>query len=129
MTTSNGVVGRLRSLGVQLRRMIDGASFVRDGYVRVLDPGYLVSQLGEAADALDAAEAQVTRLTEALRPFAEHDAGIVEAVGVFSIPDEHPLLGIGLGNDWRPSVTVGDFRRARAALVDNETPAKTSTGE
>lgn len=77
-----------------------------------------------AADAVRdgiALEAEVTRLREALEPFAEHDTGAVEAVGIFSIPDEHPLLGTGLGNDWRPSITVGDFRRARSAL-SKDTP-------
>jgi hypothetical protein len=120
MTTSNGVVGRLRSLGVQLRRMIDGASFVRDGYVRVLDPGYLVSQLDEAADALDAAEAQVTRLTDALRPFA-----------VDRLPSTKPSIIDYNRHGLRCAMSPMEVAQTRAfrALEDNPSPANTSTGE
>lgn len=87
----------------------------------VLSVGEHVTKRSEYLARAEAAEAEVTRLREALEPFAEHDTGAVEAVGIFSIPDEHPLLGTGLGNDWRPSITVGDFRRARSAL-SKDTP-------
>lgn len=91
----------------------------------ILDYNEVIPAFGRYVDAIKAERhelrAEVTRLREALEPFAEHDTGAVEAVGIFSIPDEHPLLGTGLGNDWRPSITVGDFRRARSAL-SKDTP-------
>lgn len=70
------------------------------------EAGASVSVMNGAAAELRRLSAEVQELRAALRPFAEHDVGVVSDP-VFTIPDEHPLLGNGIGNDWHPPVTVG----------------------
>lgn len=107
MTEDEKLVAALRD-GIAVRSMETA-----DGLMP--DLGVTVQLMQEAASAISRLSTEVQELRAALRPFAEHDVGVVNDT-VFTIPDEHPLLGNGLGNDWRPTVTVGDFRRARAAL-------------
>lgn len=69
----------------------------------------------QAADRIEALSAKLKLAEAVLEPFAKFDVGLADE-GIFSIPDGHPLLGEGLGDSWRPAVTVGDFRAARATL-------------
>lgn len=79
------LAGSLTGLATQLRRMIDGAAFVKDGYVRVRDPDYLITRFEHAAKAipsllsdLEAAEAKldaVTRERDEWRTVAGYEAG------------------------------------------------------
>lgn len=115
MTSDKGVVERLRPSAVVDETVGMAVRALRAEGLAML-AGSLNEWLVENNSLKSDAQTRIETLERALRPFAEHDAGAVAAVGVFSIPDEHPLLGTGLGNDWRPSITVGDFRRARAAL-------------
>jgi len=48
----------LRGLVIQLSRMMEGARYVQDGYVRVLDAPYLVDTLRLAADSLASVTAE-----------------------------------------------------------------------
>lgn len=76
-------------------------------------------------DVVDAHRSKISLLTskleeaeKALEPFARYEtadgAGLDDEL--FRSPDEHPLLGNGIGDSWTPVVTVGDFRNARATL-------------
>lgn len=61
--------------------------------------------------------AQVAALREALEPFARYETadGIEgSCLDTLRMPDSHPILFNGIGNDCRAVVTIGDFRRARA---------------
>ncbi len=84
------------------------------GRVRGLEVCYLHAE--EAADLITAQAEENRRLREALRPFAdvaEHDIGSDEA----DCDAFRPMFGVNRA----PYLTVGDLRRARAAL--------SSTGE
>lgn len=66
----------------------------------------------------EAAEAEIARLREALEPFArvaEHDIGESES-------DVDRFRPMTAGNNRAPLLTVGDFRRARAALAEEGKP-------
>ncbi len=61
-------------------------------------------------------------LREALKPFARHKTadGLRVPNSLLYIPNDHPILFNGLGNDARATATVGDIRRARALLGGSE---------
>lgn len=65
---------------------------------------------------LEALQRENAELREALKPFARHKTadGLRGPDSLLYIPDDHPLLFNGLGNDARATVTVGDIRRAAA---------------
>lgn len=67
---------------------------------------------------LEALERENAELREALKPFAAHQTadGLRGPDSLLYIPDDHPLLFNGLGNNIRVTVTVGHIRRARALL-------------
>ena len=125
MTTYNGVVGRLRAGCVHHFWEDCDGNKVFSGSV---DVGRANALMAEAADALDAAEAQVTRLTEALRPFSEVGRIIDSGpMGDALFPDKNVAFSGGVdangeyGCRWaengRPQhLNWGHFRRARAAL-------------
>ena len=65
-------------------------------------------------------EAENAKMLEALRPFADHDLPTI-------CRDDH---GLAIG-EWGSDITVGDFRRARAAYgetVDDDRPVKPASG-
>ena len=86
----------------------------------VLDELYA---LRETALKLEAMQREMAKLREALRPFAEHQTadGLIDLDGLLRLPDGHPLLFNGLGDDLRVTVTIGDVRRART-LIQGEKP-------
>lgn len=69
---------------------------------------------------LEALQRENAELREALKPFARHKTadGLRGPDSLLYIPDDHPLLFNGLGNDARATVTVGDVRRARTLLKE-----------
>lgn len=70
----------------------------------------------EAADALEAKDAEIVRLREALVPFV-----MLEPYA--DLPDEQPVLDwMGYGEPPSPVYrwTCGDFRRARQALAEGK---------
>ena len=75
----------------------------------------------EAANArVKELEAENAKMLEALRPFADHDLPTI-------CRDDH---GLAIG-EWGSDITVGDFRRARAAYgetVDDDRPVKPASG-
>lgn len=71
----------------------------------------------EAITRAEAAEAEVKRLRQALKPFAEYKtADGYSGTDFLRIKDEHPILFRDLGSS-ESALTVGDFRRARTALA------------
>jgi hypothetical protein len=109
MTTSNGVAGRLRAEAVAYRE--PGTDLYPEeanaGTARLLD---------EAADALDAAEAQVTRLTYAMNQTEPTDAMVMAFQRGARIPN------VSYAEQCRNGLRLA--LRARAALVDNPSPAR-----
>lgn len=89
-------------------------------YVDVaLDPQGAFATITALRAALDRAEARVANLEAALRPFGDE----ADAWGHL-VPDDHAPLCVEMGHtDGRyygsaAKYTVGDLRRARAALAD-----------
>ena len=83
-----------------LRRTVYRNSYYKD------DTRVLVNPDGpEAADRIEALEAEVERLREALEPFTFREDGDDEAVSI-----QHPSIIV------RCEVTYGDIQLARAAL-------------
>ena len=72
--------------------------------------------LSEAASLLRTQAERIAELERALEPFSKFDTGPAVDDGIFFLHDEHPLLGEGLGDDWKPAITVSHFRRARSVL-------------
>ncbi|WP_067453855.1 hypothetical protein [Devosia elaeis] len=72
----------------------------------------------EMHEAIKRDKARIKALEAALRPFAKYTTADGEGFDdeFFRIDDDHPLLGEGLGDNWRPAITVGDMRRARSVL-------------
>jgi hypothetical protein len=99
MTSDKGVVERLR-----------------DGAIEIDNDG-TASQVGPTADDLREAAARIETLERALRPFvapieASEESALARAVDPVSIPDDEMVYSFrDVGG-----LTVGDFRRARAAL-------------
>jgi hypothetical protein len=60
---------------------------------------------------------RIAELEAALAPFARYGTADGMPNGFLRINDEHPILFRGLGDDCKPAITIGDFRRARAALA------------
>jgi len=86
-------------------------------YIAACNPVAMREVLALARQA-EALQRENAELREALKPFAAHKTadGIRGPHSLFYIPNDHPLLFNGLGNDARATVTVGDIRRARALL-------------
>ena len=117
----------MSELSTQLRGRAEWYDNARPGSVKA--PGLL----REAADALDAAEAQVTRLTEALseRPEWLEDDDLSDAFhaelkrqGAFSM-EKHGMIALATA----PFQNIIWDALRRAIKVDNEHAANTSTGE
>lgn len=70
----------------------------------------------EAVTLLLEQQAEIERLRAALKPFAEYDVG-PSGDELFCIHDDHPLLGSGLGDEWRPAIYTKQFRAARSAMA------------
>lgn len=70
----------------------------------------------------ETAERLLAEARAALEPFARYETADGEGLDdeLFRIPDGHALLGNGIGDNWTPVVTVGDFRRARTLTNGGE---------
>lgn len=76
----------------------------------------------EAENRAETAERLLAEARAALEPFARYETADGEGLDdeLFRIPDGHALLGNGIGDNWTPVVTVGDFRRARTLTNGGE---------
>jgi hypothetical protein len=83
-------------------------------YLDAVQPDVMAGILALARQA-EEKDARIAALETALKPFAAHQTadGLDGPGSLLHIPDDHPLLFNGLGNDLRVTVTVGDVRRAR----------------
>lgn len=68
----------------------------------------------EAADRIEALERENATLRAALEPFAKYKTADGLPNGFLRIPDQHPVLFNGLGDQPEFVITIGDFRRAAA---------------
>ena len=94
-----GLVERLKADVSQILKMQEQARFAGDHtYIRVANPEYLMSDLKQAAAAIERLLAERDEAREALRPFAE---GSIDVSGTAVI-----------------GVTRHDLARARQALED-----------
>lgn len=86
-------------------------------YIAACNPVAMREVLALARQA-EALQRENAELREALEPFAAHQTadGLSGPGSLLYIPNDHPILFNGLGNDVRVSVTVGHIRRARALL-------------
>lgn len=90
---------------------------------RAVNVDSVLSQMGDVVPMLlhraEAAEAEIDALRKALAPFCKYTTADGLPGGLLRIPDEHPVLFNGTGDDCKIVVTVGDFRRARTLAGDN----------
>ena len=57
--TTGELVAAITGIAAQLERMASGSAFVQDGFVRVLDPPYLIDKLRDTADAITTLEREL----------------------------------------------------------------------
>ena len=111
-----GLFGRIEHEAHASANKAMGHHFGMYEAIRQLEP--LMREVLSLARQAEALQRENAELREALKPFAAHKTadGIRGPHSLFYIPNDHPLLFNGLGNDARATVTVGDIRRARALL-------------
>lgn len=65
---------------------------------------------------IEALERENATLRAALEPFSKYKTADGLPNGFLRIPDQHPVLFNGLGDQVELVITIGDFRQAAAAI-------------
>jgi hypothetical protein len=99
------------------------AEYSRAFAMREQDWPQLSHLLSQAADALQASASLCVRMGEALKPFAEMGSLVAD-----DQPDEDRVTIWEMPDGAHATVSVGDFRRALAALKDVEPCGEYSSG-
>lgn len=116
-----------RDIVERLREVKRGSGDIRQvaGKAKLIVP--YGNMMNDAADRIEALErenaslrSELDEARKALEPFANYQTADGLPDGFLRIPDEHPLLFNGLGNDCTARVTVGDMRRASAIRQKGE---------